>query len=723
VKENESINWEPEHIKEGRFGEWLREIKDWAISRERYWGTPLPVWQCEKCDKIEIIGSVADLKLKVKRSGNKYFVMRHGEAESNVRNIISSRLNANIHITQKGEKQVRDSIEKYKNIKFDFIFSSPLLRTKETAEIIKSEINFIKEIILDDRLKEIEFGDFEGKNISEETERTHINGVERFYKKFPNGESHEDVKKRVGKFIYELETKFQNKNIIIITHGDPFWLMTSLVDSIDVKQTVELKEKYPQKGEIRELNFIPVPCNENYELDLHKPFIDEVELICDCGGKLMRAKEVMDVWLDSGTMPFSQDHYPWGDKIQYPADFIAEAIDQTRGWFYTLHAVGILMGKGKAFKNVICLGHILDVNGKKMSKSVGNIIDPNSMIEKYGVDTLRLWMYSVNQPGESKNFDEKTILELHRQVFGLLYNVLAFYELFRDSELETEEPKKSEDVLDQWIIAKFEELRDLCTEKLDHYKLFEPTRAIRDFIGDLSTWYLRRSRERIKKGDKKAKQILYFVLKNLAKIMAPFVPFSAEDIWQKLKGEKDKESVHLSPWPIAKKKMFSFFNKKDSKILEEMEETRKIVTLGLQARQKVGIPVRQPLSKLEVKSLKLKGEYLELVKDEINVREILENKNIEGEVALDLEITLELKEEGQCREFIRAVQDIRKKEGLTPNDTISLLLEVDNEGKKLIQKFENEIKEVILASQIEFKENNGEEIKIGELFFKVFIKK
>jgi len=415
-------------------------------------------------------------------------------------------------------------------------------------------------------------------------------------------------------------------------------------------------------------------------------------------------------------MPFAQDHYPISTKkISYPADFISEAIDQTRGWFYTLLAVGVLMGKGTPFKNVICLGHVLDAEGKKMSKSVGNIVDPWAMIEKYGADTLRLWMYSVNQPGESKNFDEKTVLELHRQVFGLLNNVLVFYELYRDKNLENIKKVKSKNVLDWWIIARLNELNSLCVEKLDNYKLLEPARAIKDFINDLSTWYLRRSRERIKEGDEGAKKTLYFVLKNLAKIIAPFVPFTAEDIWLRLKADDDLESVHLIKWPKTEKA--------DEKIIEDMQKVREIVSRGLEARQEAGIKVRQPLSKIEIKNHKLSTEYSELIKDELNVKEISINPEIENDVLLDVELTGELKEEGSYRELVRAVQDMRKKAGLTPSNVISLTIETDNEGKKLIQKFKSEMKKTILASKIEFKENAGEEIKIDNFAFKVEMKK
>jgi len=468
-----------------------------------------------------------------------------------------------------------------------------------------------------------------------------------------------------------------------------------------------------------------LPHNANYELDLHKPYIDEANFICDCGGNLTRVKEVMDVWFDSGAMPFAQDHYPfenknWVDGVGYPADFISEAIDQTRGWFYTLHAVGILMGRGKAYKNVICLGHLLDAKGKKMSKSVGNIVDPWEAMDKYGVDTLRLWMYSVNQPGESKNFDEKTVALLHQQVFGLLYNVLAFYELYRDKNLEENNRPKSKNILDVWILARLDELVETMTKNLDNYKLLEPVRAVRDFIGDLSTWYLRRSRERIKEGDKDAKMTLYFVLKNLAKLIAPFAPFAGEDIWLKLKTKNDVDSVHLENWPT---KPFKFLSFGKSKIIENMEKVRKVVTLGLEARQKAGIKVRQPLAKLEIKNFNLGGEYIELIKDEINVKEVKENKNIENEVMLDVEINAELKAEGDYRELARALQDMRKKMGLTASDVVSITFETSGEGKKLIQKFEADMKKTVLVSKIEFKNNDGEEVKIDELVFKIKIDK
>jgi isoleucyl-tRNA synthetase len=497
----------------------------------------------------------------------------------------------------------------------------------------------------------------------------------------------------------EIEKKYQNKKILIVAHEDTLWMMHSAAEGRNEREALVLKSSsadYFENGEVKATTFIRMPHNANFELDLHRPFIDDVVLEKE-GKEFRRTKEVMDVWLDSGAMPFAQDHYPFATKkILYPADYISEAIDQTRGWFYTLHAVGALMGKGLAYKNVICLGHLLDANGKKMSKSLGNIVDPWEMIPKYGVDTLRLWMYSVNQPGEPKNFDEKTVLELKRQTFGLLYNVLAFYELYRDPSLENSR-SKSKNVLDVWILSRLDDLIKISTDNIENYKLLEPVRAMKEFINDLSTWYLRRSRERIKEGDKEAKETLYFVLKTLAKVTAPFAPFASEDIWQKLKTAEDEESVHLAEWPKA--------GKADPKVLKNMEEVRSIVSLGLEARQKAGIPVRQPLGKLEINKT-LDKAYLDVIKDELNVKTVISGR----EFKLDTQITPELKEEGSYRELVRAIQDLRKKEGFTPSDKI--VLTVGEENRSLVQKFGSEIKRAVLASEIKVVE--GSQIKISK---------
>ncbi len=759
------INWEPAHIKEGRFGDWLREIKDWAISRERYWGTPLPIFVCDTCKETKIIGSLEELKKHTKKSGNKYIAMRHGEAENNVLQIVSTEPANAHHLTENGKEQVKKAADKFKEKNFDLIFVSPFVRTRETAEIVRETIGLAEDkVIVDDRIREIIAGDFNGKSIQEY--RDYFGSLEeRFSKTPPSGENYMAIRERVLEFLYDLESKYQNKNILIITHDAPLWVMQGSANGESVKTIVKNRKEsryFSGNAEVHDISFIPLPHNDKFELDLHRPYIDEIILNCDCGSQTKRVKEVMDVWFDSGSMPFAQDHYPfenkdWIDGPGFPADFICEGLDQTRGWFYTLHAVSTILNRGNAFRNVICHGLILDAQGKKMSKSVGNVINPWDMIEKYGSDALRFWMYSANQPGDPKSFDEKTVMESKRQVFGLLYNILSFYELYRDKNIEAglydEKPKN---ILDKWILARLSELTGLVTENLDSYKILEPARAIKDFIGDLSTWYLRRSRDRIKDGDVEAKRTLYFVLKTLAKIMAPFAPFAAEDIWLQLRVPQNKESVHLTNWPH-----FAKASRGAAQILNDMEEVRKIVSLGLEARQKAGIKVRQPLQKLTTNNSQLTNEYVELIKDELNVKEVefsypppasrvrplLRDYSLdirvdslltlkagvsgvqESEVKLDTNITEALKLEGQYRELVRGIQELRKKEGLTPSDRIVLVIETDSEGKMLIKKFEKEIKKTVLAGEIKFSSNDGlpaqagAEIKIDNLTFKIKIQK
>ncbi len=706
VKGNKSINWEPEYIKDGRFGEWLSEIKDWAISRERYWGTPLPIWLCEKCNKRKVVGSVEEISKKPK---NKYWVMRHGEAENNVRDILNSDMSKSFHLTELGKTKVKESAEGLKH-KIDLVFSSPILRTKETAEIFSDVIGYDKgQIIYDDRLREMGMGDFEGSTEADlsglyENRRDYFTGNKK------GVENRYDQKRRMGRFLEETESKYQGKNILIISHAGPLWMMSAAAQGHDIDQSLVAKPKgevYLEKAEIKPLEYKILPRNSEYELDLHRPNIDQVTLDCECGGKMKRIKEVMDVWFDSGAMPFAQDHYPFEnkeyiDKVGFPADFISEAIDQTRGWFYTLHAIGTLMGKGPAYKNVICLGHILDPEGKKMSKSIGNIVNPFDIMEKYGADAARFWMYSINQPGESKNFDEKTVDEIVKKVFNLVSNVLSFYKLYAGENKARPLPiPASKNILDKWIISLLNELNKEVTTKLDEYKFLEPTRAIRDFIADLSQWYLRRSRDRFKENGKDKNEALSttrYVLITLAKIMAPFAPFFAEELYREAGGELD--SVHLEDWPVS--------GKVDSELIESMKVVRELSSKGLEARMMAKINVRQPLISLNTTTavLTLNQHLIDLIKDEVNVKEVSFDSDIKTEVELDTTMTPELIEEGQVRELLRKIQDMRKEKGLSVGDSANLMATTDL--KELISKNEKLIKKTTGLVEIKF----GDEFKL-----------
>jgi isoleucyl-tRNA synthetase len=571
LKNNKETNWIPEHIRDGRFGKWLEGARDWAISRNRYWGAPLPVWKCgnENCDEIKAIGSIEELE------------------------------------------------------------------------------------------------------------------------------------------------ELSNQKIT----------------------------------------------------NLHKQFVDKIEFKCEkCGGTMKRIPEVLDCWFESGSMPYASFHYPFENKEKFeknfPAQFIAEGIDQTRGWFYTLMVLSTALFDKPAFKNVIVNGIVLAEDGQKMSKRLKNYPDPNYLINKYGADAMRYYlMSSPVVKGGDLNFSEKGVDEVFKKVIMLLWNVYSFYETYADQLVGAGHcpVPTADNILDKWILAKLNLLIKEVTENLEKYDLQKASRPILEFINELSTWYLRRSRERFKgtasasakamadkEEDKQnALQTTNYVLLTLSKLMAPFMPFIAESLYQRLTQIRREsgtrigcESVHLEEWPKIESGIMNY----ESGIIKEMDVVRKIVEQGLAIRAEVDIKVRQILSKLYI-NYELSKELLKLIKDELNVKEIkiiskdkflkekgwimkqIEFKGKAISIILNTELTPELELEGYAREIVRTINLLRRDAGLSINDTAEIYYNDNAEIKEVFAKHGDDIMRDTLCishepadmGQIEVKK----EIKIGDE--KVFI--
>lgn len=449
--------------------------------------------------------------------------------------------------------------------------------------------------------------------------------------------------------------------------------------------------------------------------DLHKHIVDKVSWACSCGGTMKRIPDVLDTWFDSGSMPFAQMHYPFENKEKFeqnfPAQFIAEGTDQTRCWFYYMHVLAGGVKETNAFKNVIVNGIVLAEDGKKMSKKLKNYPDPMLIFDKYGADPLRYYLLtSPVMLAETLNFSEKAVGDALRRVSMILWNVVKFYKMFAGDSAISEARPDSDNVLDKWILARFDQLVTEVTAAMEAYNLPEATRPIAPFVDDLSTWYIRSSRERFKDGEENDKcsglETTRYILIGLAKVMAPFTPFIAEQVWQAVTGNDFKDenkSVHLEAWPVG--------SVAEEKSLNEMALLRKIVEQALAKRDEYSIKVRQPLAQLTVKNSKIdwNDQYKMLLLNEVNIKNLIlgDDGGNEINVELDIEITPELKAEGIKRELVRTINAQRKNLGLTIEDRIKISYVAEGLLAQVFADFAEELKQDTLANEIVLDQREG----------------
>lgn len=393
-------------------------------------------------------------------------------------------------------------------------------------------------------------------------------------------------------------------------------------------------------GSIAELKEMGINCPD--DIELHKPYVDNIKLRCEkCGGEMKRVPEVIDCWFDSGSMPFAQLHYPFENKEafeqNFPADFISEAIDQTRGWFYTLMAISTLLFDKSPYKNVVVLGHVQDEKGIKMSKHKGNVIAPMDILNDQGSDAVRWYFYSNSAPWLPNRFSAKNVSEAQRKFLGTLWNTYCFYVLY--ANIDEFDPTKYNlcdlnlTVMDKWILSKLNNVVKTVDDYLNEYKITEATRAMNEFVDELSNWYVRRSRSRFwasELTDDKvcAYMTLYTVLVEFAKVSAPFIPFMTEEIYQNLVRSVDEnalESIHMCDFPKYDEK-YNF-----AEIEQEMDAIRKVVILGRAARNEANIKNRQPLSKLFIQTdNKINADYVNIILEELNIKDVELTKDASG---------------------------------------------------------------------------------------------
>lgn len=471
-------------------------------------------------------------------------------------------------------------------------------------------------------------------------------------------------------------------------------------------------------GSIEELKRYARNLKSN-EINLHKDFLDGLILFKD-GKEYQRIPEVLDCWFESGSMTFAQFHYPFENKEffekNFPAQFVAEYIGQVRAWFYYMLVLSAILFDDIPFENIVTTGTILAQDGQKMSKSKNNFTDPMVLVEKYGADALRFSLISSSvMNAENYNFSDKVVDDIYKKIIVLLYNVNNFYGLYPN--LKIKENIESNNFLDKWMISRLNELNLNVGKFLSEYNTIKACEEIRIFVDDLSTWYVRRSRERFNEGDTEAKTVLREVLGTTSKIIAPIMPFIAEIIYKNVFGRTS--SVHLEDWPNADEKKISL------QINKNMQKVREIVSLALKERDKSKVSLKQPLASLTIEGYELDEKYLGLIREEVNIKKVNVKKSESVKIYLDLVINSELEAEGFIRELARHIQAERKQLGLQKGDFVDIQIDCDLSVEKIIKGWETLLKERINARKLNFveykKENNFKEFLIKEKKIKVHI--
>lgn len=772
---NAETTWVPAHLRDGRFGKWLEGARDWAISRNRYWGAPLPIWKCEETGEMEVLCSRDELMAKKPERFTKVTVIRHGQSEGNLVPMYQGRV-PGTDLTELGRKQAEAAAKSLKTQHVDAIFTSALARAEQTAAAVSKTTGV--DAVTDTRLNETDFGDYNDKPIDVsdlaviKARRAHkfaTNKLEDLHH-MTGMEPWEQEKERVEAFLKETLPKFRGKHIVLVTHGSPAKIIKHLFTGEDpVKITHQAYQRYATPKTYY------WDHQTNCQMDLHKDVIDDITWPADPkkpdGPVFKRIPDVLDCWFESGSMPYAQSHFPFefgsvDDDLPpaFPADFIAEGVDQTRGWFYTLTVLSAALFKKPAFRNCVVNGTVLAADGKKMSKKLKNYPDPMEVMDKHGADSVRFAL--MNSPAvraEDLRFSEKNVEEALRNVLLPLWNTYAFFVTYANMAHwePTGSRTKSSHPLDQWITTEVQDLVNRMTHELDSYQLSSTCDELFDTIDALTNWYVRLSRRRFagKTGfhdkddsidmdldQQNAIGTLYDVLLTITQLVAPFCPFITDAMYLNLTKD-DHGSVHLTDWPEVKK-----LTKEDQALLTRQRMLRSIVSLGLSIRSDKKIKVRQPLAKATVaipSSLAgkvLSHAELQLLREELNVKSveivddpgslaetiamvdarkvgprlggrvqdvikagkagdfavqedgsvlILEERMSPDEVSIvyrgkegqdvaankgvvvsmDTAVTDELKLEGQARDLIRAIQQLRKDSGYDVSDKVTVSIE------------------------------------------------